>query len=153
MKFAFWPISDTDMKPLPLWKNTTLLYPHLKIIWALRGSSGWVIWSVRCRFGGFPLSQLITGAALTPLPVFSAVRWSMAARAVTYPDNMSGRRTRPLRDLIWQASSLDIERALFGDASSFLLVRDIHIPKFPPSCVSALCRPGDPPTPRAVPLD
>lgn len=37
--------------------------------------------------------------------------------------------------------SRDIDRALFADASSFLPVGDFHIPKFPPSGVSALYRP------------
>lgn len=37
----------------------------------------------------------------------------------------------------------DIDRALFGDASSFEAVRDPHITKLPPSRVSALYRPDD----------
>lgn len=83
----------------------------------------------------------------------------MAALPVTYTDNMSGMKTRPLHDLIWRASPRDIERALFGDVSSFMPERDVHIPKFPPRCASALWRPGDLFFfiiiffPRAVPLD
>ncbi|CAK6973927.1 SKI family transcriptional corepressor 1%2C partial [Scomber scombrus] len=65
----------------------------------------------------------------------------MGALHVTYSDNMTGMRIWMLHDLIWRASPWDIDRALFGDASSFRAVRDPHIPKFPPSCVSALCRP------------
>ncbi len=69
------------------------------------------------------------------------IRWSMAPLHVTYSDNMSEMKIWMLHDLIWRASLRDIDRALFGDASSFLAVRDLHIPKFPPSCVSALYRP------------
>lgn len=121
-------------KPRPL-LNHTLLYQHLKIIWALPAPSESVILSVRCRSGCFPPH----GAEHRRSPL----RWSMSALPVTYADNVCAMKPRPLRELIWRASSRDIERALFGDASSFLPGRDIHIPKFPPSCVSALCRPGD----------
>lgn len=47
----------------------------------------------------------------------------MAALHVTYSDNMSGINIWMLHDLIWRASLRDIDRALFGDASSFLPVR------------------------------
>lgn len=52
------------------------------------------------------------------------IRWSMAALHVTYCDNMSGMKIGTLHDLIWRASARDIERALFGDASSFAARRD-----------------------------
>lgn len=113
----------------------------------------------RCRIGPAPgahLDLLPSVRAATPRPalaVFSVASDDLWARLVTYTDNMSGMKTRPLHDLIWRPSPRDIERALFGDASSFLPVPDIHIPKFPPSCDSALCRPGDLFSPRAVPLD
>lgn len=65
----------------------------------------------------------------------------MAVLHVTYSDNTSGMKIGTLHDLIWRASPRDIERALFGDASSFAARRDIHIPKVPARCVSAVCRP------------
>lgn len=94
---------------------------------------------VRCRFGSSPLSQ----GCCSPLWLFLVASDDLWPRFLTYTDNMFGMKTRPLHDLIWRGSPRDIERALFGDVSSFLPVRDIHIPKFPPSCVSSLCRPGD----------
>ncbi|CAJ1049335.1 SKI family transcriptional corepressor 1%2C partial [Xyrichtys novacula] len=63
----------------------------------------------------------------------------MAVLALTYTDNMSAMRMWTLHDLIWRASVRDIDRALFGDASSFLPARDPHIPKFPASIASPLC--------------
>lgn len=65
----------------------------------------------------------------------------MAVLHVTYSDNMSAMKIGTLHDLIWRASPRDIERALFGDASSFVARRDIHIPKVPARCVSAVSRP------------
>lgn len=126
VKFVFWPVVWRQ-KPRPL-----LQFYRLKIIWD-SGSSGSGIWSV-------------SGAGLNPfpsrLPVFGGVRWSMAA-PWPFPILRLGWNLGPLRELIWRAPSWDIERALFGDASSFLPVRDIYIPKFPPSCVPALCWPPD----------
>lgn len=87
-----------------------LLQRQLKIIPAPSGSD---LICVSCRFGCSPPHSA------HPNAVFSGVRWSMAALPVTY-DNMSGMRTRPLRCSSGGASSWDIERALFGDASSFL---------------------------------
>lgn len=104
-------------------------------IWLLRA----YLTCVRCRFGSSPLNQ----GCRRLLWLFSVASDDLWPRFMTYTDNMSGMKTRPPHDLIWRASPRDIERALFGDVSSFLPVRDIHIPKFPPSCVSSLCRPGD----------
>lgn len=65
----------------------------------------------------------------------------MAALRATYSDNMSGMKIWMLHDLMWRAPLRDIDRALFGDASSFVAVRDPHIPKFPSSRVTAARRP------------
>lgn len=56
----------------------------------------------------------------------------MDALPVTYSDNASA-----------GAPVLDIDCALFGDASSFIAILDPHIPKFPPSCVSAFVSAAD----------
>lgn len=137
VKLAFRPRVTTGTHPF-------YLSEVIVSIWLLLA----YVTRVRSRSGASALSQ----GCCSPLRLFLVASDDLWPHFVTYTDNMSGMKARPLHDLIWRAYPRDIERALFGDVSSFLPVRDI----FPNShrAASLLCvGPVTFPPPRAVPLD